>query len=158
MGDPLSSTGKRRAMRKPPSDTDENEAIAPENTLREVLSEQKLDTAARVAADRLLEEIASRHAEQGERISRLEMRSTWWERASRLAATISVAGVLSALAFVAAQLISHGDARAKAAQQERRLDDATSHIDKIRIQATADHALLQICASRLGVAPQGAAP
>jgi hypothetical protein len=37
------------------------------------------------------------------------------------------------------------------------LDSVSSEVEKIRLQVTADHALLQICASRLGVA-QGVFP
>jgi hypothetical protein len=65
--------------------------------------------------------------------------------------------VLSALAVVAAQLIAHGDSRAEARQQRVLLNSVSTEVEKIRLQVTADHALLQLCATRLGVA-QGAVP
>ena len=157
MADPYRSTGRHRTRK--PSDTDEHEpaSTAPEHTLREVLDAAPLDVGARVATDRLIAEIADRSKAQDERIAELERKGTWWQRARAVAGTVGLAGVLSALAVVAAQLIAHGDSRAEARQQRVLLDSVSSEVEKIRLQVTADHALLQICASRLGVA-QGVFP
>lgn len=159
MSDPYRSTGRKRIVRAP-DDTDETTPTSPpppEHTLREVLEAQQLDTPVRVAADKLLEEIAERSRAQGERISQLERSGTWWQRARAVAGTIGAAGVLSALAVVAAQLIAHGDARAEARQQAAKLQLHTSdlitlrdQVESIRLQVAADHALLQLCAARLG--------
>lgn len=163
MADPYKSTGRHRARR--PSDTDETTpapAPPPEHTLREVLESAPLDVPARVAADRLLEEIAERGRAQDARIAELERKGTWWQRARAVAGTVGAAGLASALAVVAAQLIAHGDARAEARQQAAQVQrhgaqllELARDLETIRLQVTADHTLLQICAARLGAAQQG---
>ena len=173
MGDPYKSSGKHRAAKRAtagravarPDDTDETAPVsppAPEHTLREVLADQELDTAVAVAADKLLEEIAERSRAQEGRIAELERGESLWRRARAVVGTVSAAGVLSALAVVAAQLISHGDARAEGRQQASQiirhasqLEELRDQIDKLRLQVTADHTLLQFCAARLGATLQG---
>lgn len=139
----------------------------PEHTLREVLESQQLDTPVRVAADKLLEEIAARARAADARIAALERSDTWWQRLTRLAGAVGAGAVLSGLAVIGAQLIAHGDARAEARQQAARiqlhggrLDALVAELDKIHLQVAADHSLLQFCAARLGASltPSGATP
>ena len=180
VGNPYQSSGKHRVAQPRTTaqrvaakedDTDEREPTAaptPEEQLRAVLDELPLNTPAQVATSKLLEEIAERSRGQGtqiqgmeEEITALRRAGNLWHRLGKFGLAILGSGVLSSLAYVAAQLIEHGDARAEARQNAalvlrhaEQIQDLGEQLEKIRLQSAADRTLLQICASRLG-AQQG---